>query len=149
MKKTFSIAVLAGLIGFTGACTPANPEKTEILQGEDLEGQMKINQTNPSYRPEEGEELYEDQNPNFLNIGERKTQNTTGASQDMLRGVVVTDGKFNPGMIFTNGRKAYVYVRPKENYSKEELRKYRKELEKKLTMAVQRYEVVLRVRNAK
>ncbi|OEH93297.1 hypothetical protein [Bacillus solimangrovi] len=145
MLKYYSYLLIVSIMLLIGACSP-NPEKSQLFSNDGMTG---VNQENPSYRPNKGTEIYEDQNPNLLNIGERRTQNSIGSSQGMLRSVVNEDERFEAGMIYTNGRKAYVHVHPKEKYGQEDLSKYRAQLNKKLKQAVPRYEVILRVRNQK
>lgn len=87
-----------------------------------------------------------DINPNFLDLNrENEAHNNHGAYQEKLRQIVEGTDGFDANSIYINGYRAVVNVTPTKKFSKSELRFQRDNLEKKLSNAVPRYRIDLRI----
>lgn len=87
-----------------------------------------------------------DINPNFLDLNrENEAHNNHGAYQEKLRQIVEGTDGFDADSIYINGYRAIVNVTPTKKFSKSELKFQRDNLEKKLSNAVPRYRIDLRV----
>ncbi|WP_102348224.1 hypothetical protein [Bacillus sp. Marseille-P3661] len=106
---------------------------------------VKNNPEPVSFREGENTDVA-DLNPNFLDLNtENESHNNIGFYQRKLRSIVEESKHFDGGMIYINGSHAIVNVIPREKFSKDELSRYKKLLEKDLQAAVPRYNVDLRV----
>ncbi len=81
---------------------------------------------------------------NYINLSERRPN--IGTDQDKIREVIQTFGDLEPGSVFINGNNVYVTVHSSnDNYTKEERDHLRDKLLNKITQAMPRYEIHVRV----
>lgn len=143
MNKTFIFFLLLIL---TACGTMNNQQGVQPFETRDAlnddEGSMM---TDVSYQEGELTDIA-DRNPNFLDLNtENEAHNNRGAYQEQLRRIVESSDEFNAGMIYINGYRAIVNVTPKRKFSKNELQERLDTLEIRLSNAVPRYKIDVRV----
>ncbi|WP_066176135.1 hypothetical protein [Bacillus marinisedimentorum] len=152
-KKT--LAVLAVFAAVT-ACSPIEPPDAAMYDEDPYERMNAEKEKADS----EGFNDYDltdrspdtDLNPNFLDIGtggEDTGIKNIGTDQDMLRSVVERMDEFNPKRVSIVGENAFVTATFTRKFTREERRMLKDELEERLTGAMPRYNVNLKVEQAR
>ena len=149
MNKAFLFLMMLFLTVLT-ACGTANNNNQQGFQSETsdtLRDNEESGRKDVSYVEGEITDIA-DRNPNFLDLNtENEAHNNQGAYQQNLREIVESSGDFDAGMIYINGYRAIVNVTPKQHFPKNDLDWRVNNLERKLTNAVPRYKIDLRVNN--
>jgi len=113
---------------------------------EDRNGQRFVSNRDNRASDREGEDGYYilDQNPNFINTGER--HNNYGQDIDKAKSMINDMKGYRSGPVWINGDNMWVTAYKKGMLSNNERRKEEAKLHRQLTGALPRYDIEVRIR---